>query len=376
MYGITRFTLSAVLLIFTLISNVSAREIEMTGYASLIGSYTDEEDTTYLNEFAQNYIDFTHHSHIGLQLNTKIIKDLEFSITLLSEGKNQYQTRAAWFYATYTIDRDISFRFGRLKLPFYLVSNFIDIGHAYPWVTPPEEVYTTNIIDASQGIEFIYETDYYNSVLTFNTYLGSDRSSKKLSPSFIDDGTVNIANKYSTGDSFDIEAHELFGFAVNLSSDYVTFQVTHNQTVIESKELNIKKTRVSLGSFGLIFDYKNFILYSELTHRDSEAPLQSILPDQNSKYITLGYKLSKYMPYITYATIGKGKTDSKYALVQQTSTIGLRYDVNPKMAIKVQASKIKPDYSDGNTGRYGLFDKALAADKEPTLVSMSVDILF
>ncbi len=376
MYWITRFILSAVFFIFVLTSNINAREIEITGYASLIGTYTDEKDVTYLNEFAQNYIDFTHHSHIGLQFNTEIIKNLELSLTLLSEGQEDYQTRATWFYATYAISKDTSFRFGRLKLPFYLVSNYIDIGNAYPWVTPPDEVYNTNIINSPEGVEYVYETDFYNSVLSFNTYIGSDRSSEYLAPSFIDDSTVNTNNKYATGDKIKYESHELFGAAINIASEHITFQITHNQTVIASHELNITKSRVSLGSFGLILDYDQFVLYSEFTHRDSEASLQSIFPDQNSKYITLGYKISKYMPYITYATIDKGKTKSKYSLVQQTSTIGLRYDVNPKMAIKIQASKIKPDYSDGNTGRYGLFDKALTADKEPTVVSMSVDILF
>ncbi len=374
MYWITRFIISAVF--FILVINANAREIEMTGYASLIGGYTDEKDITYLNEFAQNYVDFTHHSHIGLQFNTEIIKKLELSLTLLSEGKEDYQTRAAWFYATYAINRDVSFRFGRLKLPFYLVSNYIDIGHAYPWVTPPEEVYNTNIINSPEGIEFIYETDFYSSILTFNTYIGSDRSKQYLAPSFIDDTTVNISNKYVSGDKIKYESHELFGAALNISTDNITFQVTHNQAVITAHELNIDKSRVSLGSFGLILDYGQFILYSELTHRDSDASLQPIFPDQSSKYITIGYRISKYMPYITYATIGKGKTDSKYSLVQQSSTIGLRYDVNPKMAIKFQASKIEPDYSDGNTGRYGLFDKTLVADKDPTVVSMSVDILF
>ncbi len=379
MNWITRYGFILIILNSILSTNTIAREIDITGYASLIGTYTDNKDVTYLNEYAENYLDFTHHSHIGLQFNSQVVDKLELSLTLLSEGKESYQTRAKWFYATYAINQNSSFRFGRLKTPFYLVSNYIDIGHAYPWVVPPEEVYSTNVINSPEGVEYIFETQVFDAIVSFNTYLGSDRNEIYLSSTFINDtgaGGANNGSTYKAGEKARIESHELFGFELSIATDHVTFQVTHNQGVVDSKTLNINESRISIGSFGLILDIGNFILYSELTHRDTDASIQSLLPDQNSSYVTFGYQISKFLPYITLARIDKGKTKSKYALVQESTMFGLRYDVNQKMDIKIQAAKIKPGFSDGNTGRYGLFDNVVADDKEPLVVSMSVDILF
>jgi len=372
MISITRLGLTVIF--FALSFNVSAGKIDVSGYASLIGTNTDQKNVTYWNEFANQYTDFTHQSHIGLQFNTDIVKNLEFSLTLLGEGKTEYQTRTAWFYATYEVSDNTSFRFGRLKVPFFMVSNYIDIGHAYPWVSPPADVYTTNVIESADGLEYIYETSLFGSSFQFNTYVGSNSHQHHLSPTYINDGTVNT-KPYVTGDKIKFEAHELFGVVFSISTDSVTFKMSHNQAVFTSDELGIEKARISIGGFGFIVDWNNFLLYSEFSHRDTEASLQAIMPDQNSKYITLGYRIGNFLPYITQASITKGKSQSKYALVQDSSSIGIRYDINPKMDIKFQATKIKPGLS-GDGNRYGLFDGAIAENKEPNVYSMSVDILF
>lgn len=376
MYRIIHSGLIFIFSSLLLISSVNAGQIEVTGYASLIGTNTDEKDVTYWNEYAKNYVEYTHHSRIGLQFNTEIVDDLEFSLTVLGEGKRQYQARTAWFYATYAVSKNSSFQFGRLKLPFYMISSYIDIGHAYPWVSPPPEVYSTNMIESADGLEYIYETTLFNSTFILNTYIGSDQNKHYLPPAFIKDGTVNIAAKYKTGDKEKIETHELFGFELSFSTDNFTFKMGGNQALMESPELNISKSRMMLGSIGLIAELGNLILYSEFARRDTDEALQPVFPDQDSKYITLGYRISKFLPYVTYATIAKGKNKSKYAVIQESTSYGFRYDVNPKMDIKFQATKIKPGFKNGDIGRYGLFDQVIAENKQPNVYSMSVDILF
>jgi hypothetical protein len=358
-----------------LITNAIASKIDITGYTSLIGAKTDAENASYLNEYATDHIDFTHHSLIGLQLNADVIENLELSVTLLGKGKEEFKAEFSWFYATYTVTNNSSLRFGRLKVPIFMVSNYIDIGHAYPWVTPPPEVYSLNVIDSNDGLEYIFESDVLGSTFLFNTYIGSDKNDHYLSPSYIND-TVNSLPKYKTGDKVKFDAHDIFGIEISFATDYVTFRASHNQAIIDSDELKISSSRMSFGGFGIIVDVSNFILYAESVHRFSTDSLQTAFPDQNSEYVTLGYKISKFMPYITYASIGKGKKKTKYGLTQKSSTAGLRYDVNTKMSIKLQATKIKPGFETGDVGRYGLFDQEIKTGEEPNVYSMSVDILF
>ncbi len=356
-------------------STAIAGKTEISGYTSLIGTKTDAKDATYWNEYAADYADFTHQSLIGVQLNAEIVKNLEISLTILGEGKEKYKAEFSWFYATYTITDNSSFRFGRLKVPIYMVSNYIDIGHAYPWVTPPPEVYSTNVIESSDGLEYIYATDIFASTLQINTYVGTNQNDHHLAPSFINDG-INSGGTYKTGDKVGFQAHDLLGIEVSLATDNVTFKFSHNQAIMSSTELSITKSRIQLGGFGIIIDAANFIIYSEYVHRYSDDSLQSVFPDQDSGYVTLGYRIAKFLPYITYATIDKGKTDTKYAVVQESNSVGLRYDVNTKMAIKFQATKTKPGSNSGDVGRYGLYDQEIIAGEEPSVYSMSVDILF
>lgn len=359
-----------------LVTNTIAGEIDITGYTSLIGAKTDAENATYMNDYASDHIDFNHHSLLGLQLNTEVIDNLELSVSLIGRGKEDFKAEFSWFYATYTITDNSSLRFGRLKVPIYMVSNYIDIGHAYPWVTPPEEVYSINVIDSNDGLEYIFESDLFGSIFLFNTYVGSDKNDQYLAPSYINDGVNTGTVVYKTGDKIKFEAHDIFGAEISFATDYVTLRASHNQAIIDSDELGIASSRMSFGGFGIIVDVANFILYAEAVHRFSTDSMQAAFPDQNSNYVTLGYKISKVMPYITYATIDKGKKKTKYGLVQESTSLGFRYDVNAKMAIKFQATKTTPDFVTGDVGRYGLFDQEIKAGEEPSIYSMSVDILF
>jgi len=359
-----------------LVTNVVAGKIDITGYASLIGTKTDAENATYWNDHAGKHVDFTHHSLIGLQLNTEVVDDLELSVTLLGKGKEEYSAEFAWFYATYTVTDNSSIRFGRLKVPIFMVSNYIDIGHAYPWVTPPPEAYSINVIDSNDGLEYIFESDLFGSTFLFNTYVGSDKNKHNLSPSYINSNDNTKIPKYETGDKIQFDAHDIFGLEISFATDYVTFRASHNQAIIDSEELSISGARMSFGGFGIIIDVSNFVLYAEAVHRFSTDEMQAAFPDQNSEYVTLGYKISKFMPYVTYASIDKGKKKTKYGLIQESTSLGLRYDVNTKMAIKLQATQTKPGFETGDIGRYGLYDQEIKAGEEPNVYSMSFDILF
>jgi len=375
MYWTTRNRLAVVLSYLFLISNVSAGQIDINGYATLLGTQTDVKDGTYWNEYANNYADFTHQSRVGLQFNTQVMDDLEFSLTLLAEGKESFHIQAHWFYASYAINDSSSFQFGRLKLPFYLVSNYIDIGHAYPWVTPPPEVYSTNIIESVDGLEYVYEVDLSSSTsLLLNTYIGTDKNDYFLPASFID-SSANTGN-YKVGDKTKFESQDLFGLNLTIATDSITFKIGHNQALISLDDVKIYKEQMYIDSIGLIVDISNFILYSEYAVRDTSDLLQPNLPDQDSKYITLGYRVAKFLPFITYATIDKGKSKSKYAIAQKSTTLGFRFDINKKMDIKVQATNIKPGYENGDIGRYGLFDQKMVTGNNFNVFAMSVDILF
>lgn len=377
MLRLVRISIMLIFVNIIFFSNINAGEIEVSGYATLFAGYTNVSDDVYGDFLADNNVDFTDKSHAGLQFNTEIYKNLDFSLTILMEGVNEFAANADWFYATYTVSNTGSFRFGRLKVPFFMVSNYIDIGHAYPWVSPPLEVYNVKLVKSVDGLEYVYQTDIFNSIFSLDMYIGSGKNHQALSPSYLNDNTVNTKTPpYKIGDRIKFKSHNLIGFESSLAGDNVTFRIAHYETNIDAEDFNVTRAKMAFSSAGMIINAKNFILYSEYVNRQSEDSIQYLFSDQISSYITVGYEFHKFLPYFTLANINKGKNKNKYGLMQNSTSFGIRYDVNPKMAVKFQSTRVTPKSETGDVGRLGFFDTPISDGRKPMVYSMSIDILF
>jgi len=217
--------------------------------------------------------------------------------------------------------------------------------------------YSVKLAKSVDGLEYIYDTDLFGSSFQFDLYLGTGKHHQNLTASYINDPTVNTGATYKTGDKIKYELHNLIGFETSLTSEFITFRLGHYQTLFNSSEFKIKNARIDFYSAGLIVDWNKFLLYSEYITRESVKETQFVLPDQISKYITLGYKITDFLPYIIYAMINKGKNNNEYGLIQKSTSFGVRYNFNSRMDIKFQVSKITPGQSKGDIGRFGLFDQ-------------------
>ncbi len=364
--------------VFYFPSIVNATDLEVTGYSTLLGTYTDANaDNIYEHDYADKYVNFTHQSRAGIQFNSKINEDFEFSLTLLMEGSDNYKARADWFYATYAASEDLHFRFGRLKVPFFMVSNYIDIGHAYPWVTPPQEVYSTNLIGSADGIELVYDTitDGGTNWL-FELYMGSSKNEDVLSPAVIDDtDPSNPALGYNSGDKIFFDADNMVGFEALVSRGGFTFRTGYYQALIDAKDFKISAERSSIASVGVIVDWHHFVLYSEYIVRDSSDKVDVLFADQAASYITFGYRFGHVLPYITSAKIDGGNQESIHALRQTSIGGGMRYEINDSTDVKFEVINVKPTSKPGDIGDYGLFDNKVNGETA-NVYAVSLDILF
>ncbi|MFV2059088.1 MAG: hypothetical protein ACC653_00310 [Gammaproteobacteria bacterium] len=355
---------------------VNALDLEVTGYSTLLGTYTDADpNNIYEHNYADKYVDFTHQSRAGVQFNSKINEDFEFSLTLLMEGSDNYTARADWFYATYAASEDTHFRFGRLKVPFYMVSNYIDIGYAYPWVTPPPEVYSTNLIGSVDGIELVYDTTTDSGTnWLFELYFGSSKNDDILSPAVIDDATNPTAG-FKKGDKILFDSHNMIGFEALVSRGGFTFRTGYYQALVDATEFAISGEITSVASVGVIVDWHHFVLYSEIVTRDSSDKVDVLFADQTASYVTFGYRFGHILPYITSAKIDGGNQQSIHALRQSSIGGGIRYEVSDSTAVKMEILNVKATSKAGDIGDYGLFNDPMLG-QSANIYAMSLDILF
>ena len=61
---------------------------------------------------------------------------------------------------------------------------------------------------------------------------------------------------------------------------------------------------------GLSLDLSNIIVYAEWTTRTTDGTLSRPFGDQDAWYATLGYRIGKFMPHITFASIDGERTVS------------------------------------------------------------------
>lgn len=376
--------LSVLGLVLGLAPAVSLAEVELSGYLSWAVNYATSDntlDTSYYNALANtDHADFdTRSNHVGIQLYSGLTEKVSVTVALTAEGgQSGYNVTPEWAYGTYQFNDDWGLRMGRYKGPFYMVSDYRDVGYAYPWVRPPEEVYSTNPIKSLNGLDLVFQKTHQNVNYLVEIYGGSGTSetlvNANIAPGFCPPPTCPYA---PTDVPFEFETYNSLGFNASVGTDAVTFRAGYYNTKVNAGTL-ISAESGSFAGVGLIVDWYNIVLYSEYIQRDTENTpgMSAAFPDQNAWYATLGYRYRTVLPYVTFADIDEGNDAVPNALRQSSVALGLRWDIDDAAAIKFEAKQI--DASESNFGfgpaKYGLWDAP--QDDKGNIYTITFDTIF
>ena len=361
---------------------VHAADITISGYASFAGTNTNAKDTTdnyatYSNGLANKDAQFdTTDSHLGLQISAAVSDKVDMTAELYTEGGSaNYNLEAQFAYATYHFTDQSSVRMGKYKGAFYMVSDYKDVGYAYPWVRPPLEVYSTNPIKALSGIDFVYQSQLAGMYWLTELYVGSGTHSAKVLPSTVD-GTPYPNPKGST---LSFETPSAKGINISATGDIGTFRLGYFEALVNQADFMITEKKGTFLGIGFNIDWNDIVVYSELIQRDTDPALAGAFPDQNAAYLTLGYRMGNFLPYVTYAELAKGKDASPFAQLQSSVALGLRTEVSDAAALKFEIMKVTPEknplasgFNTTNAG-YGLFDNPV---KDGTVATVTFDVIF
>jgi len=374
---LTSLSLSAVLSIASI--NLDAAEVEVSGYFSAIGTYSDNEDNIdYYNNTATKNVRFDGpDSRIGIQFSAAINQRMSFTTVLEATGgeqqDRQFGFEATWAYAGYQITPDLELRMGKVKLPSFMISDYAEVGYAYPWIRPPEEVYSTNPMKALNGLDMLYSTNLGSWNFLFQLYGGSNNNTA-VTHAPAADYSSTPAQKDET---FTFVTRNMLGFNTSIGNDIFNFRVGYFETKVDVPSMGLEDLMGSFGGVGFNLDWQNIVIYSEFIRRETVEEMEMAFPDQDAHYTTLGYRIGNFLPHITYARIDKGKDDSIFALKQESIKTGLRYDFEENAALKFEVNYVKTDRDPGDftTGDYGygLFE---SPTEKATIYSLGVDVIF
>lgn len=125
-------------------TGISAQEAErfaLSGFARVIGGGVDTSDAYF--EGYDNSISFSEKSLIGVQADYRLSETLSASAQLLLHSDSNRDSGVEWAYLAYEPANNLQFLVGKLRTPYLKYSDVIDVGFAYPWLSAPQQVYSS-----------------------------------------------------------------------------------------------------------------------------------------------------------------------------------------------------------------------------------------
>ena len=301
----------------------------MTAGAAVLDGNTDVEEPYY--GLSNNYSTAAV-SKLGVQMTFRVSDKVDATAQLVSRGTNNYNVEAEWAYLSYKVTNDLQLNFGRQRDNYYLLSEYLDVGYALPWVLPPIELYNIPI-SATDGISAIYNFNLSNWNFTWQSF-GGQSSGRS------DQLQANFTQKNSWGTSLMAEnGNWTFRVGYNTSSLDATadaggkteelMNALHSaqyqlQPALEGMGFtlptapqwikDIKNLRTKYKSFGFSYDNGNLLVLGEIANLTVTDAIQ---PVGDAGYLTVGYRFGKWMPYVTFSKFQTDSSNDKQVRAEQ-----------------------------------------------------------
>jgi len=409
--------------VLSVLASTSVQAIQFDGFmtvgaAKIVDIEDADKGNIYIGGLGDRGISedlsFERDSRFGLQISSDVAENMSVVAQILGRGESgNFNAIVEWAYVDYKFNDIASVHVGKIKQPVYLVNDYVEVGYAYPWIRPPQEVYLlNNPLNTVNGIELLLQIPVGPGTLSLQPYIGSNR-----------DDIPNAQGAF-------FEAENIYGLDIKYSGRGYTVHASNFQCEVKTfGQFKIEDPRAgfvatgagdvavdlngkgdcNVTAAGFNLDIADVVVYSEWTKRTTNDTLERPFGDTEAFYVTLGYRFGKFLPHITFASIeGEASTISPGAVevteasgapgapllgdtfnfpvqIQTSITAGLRYEVNDSAALKIEYQVVDVEQDMAELGKanqqsnYGLFntDFARRAPQDKVgILSIALDVIF
>lgn len=278
-----------------------AADIKFRGFASIVGGSTlDSDETLYGYE---DTVNFRNDSLMALQMDAALDSQLSATMQIMSRGTDSYEPVVEWAYLTYKLNDEFQVSAGRIRIPFYRYSDFMDVRYTYNWLSAPQTVYGFDFA-GYDGLSGVYATQFGNWDSSLQLIFGQFEGETS---------------------GFDARLEDLKGFSWTLTRDWLTLRagyVSSKGTIaideIEQLAAGVEAVGTGFGQdlsglasairldgdegnyYGLAvgIDYNNILFDAEYI----EYALEDSLAAKTSAYfVAAGYRFGQWIPMVTYS---------------------------------------------------------------------------
>lgn len=369
----------------------------------------------------QGYTDdftFDQQTSAGLQAQKRLDDKTSITMQLYAEGDvDNYQTTVKWLYLTYAPTYHSTFRIGKIQAPVYYYSDYLNVGYAYHWISPPESVYP---FDAGMnGINYVYQNTWGDLEWSGELMLGSGDDYFPIIESRVHTRkSRGLAVNLSRGDLLSFRAMVLQTegtFEVDAINDEALADITAQATdtaleesglpdniidivrpdllastraQLDNGALDLSGVSITYGDLAMRVENERWLLMTELITVQTDAYLYN---DLVSKFITGGVHVGNALYHITFTRGGANPDDEVnvdrhnntpadpnniddvgnvlasqirstlagvFCRSQQSVSVGVRYDTSANTAVKFEVTRFK-ELASFNGDELGVGDNLL-----------------
>lgn len=385
-----------------------ASMFSLSGFGTLGVVHSSDHDADFTSTiFKPNGAGYSHDwspdvdSLIGAQVIANFTPRLSAMLQVISQQNydNSYTPHVEWANLKYELTPDASIRVGRTVLASFLFSDTRNLGYANPWVRPPVEVYSLVPIDSSDGIDASYRWHLGDLVQTFVGTYGATTSKQPTG------GNADARRQWNISDTLEYGAATLrIAYQrANLTIDGLdTFFSAFGHfgpqgMALEAKYDPYRKPLEFLG-IGALYNQRDWFVTGEW----GTQQLHSVLGESTAWYVSGGYRLAKFTPYVTYGalkansnTYDPGLTASALPPylagpamglnaglnailgsipVQRTTSAGVRWDFIKNVDLKLQYDRTR--LGEGSPGLLTNLQPGFQPGDTVNLVSIAIDFVW
>jgi hypothetical protein len=329
---------------------LASADFKLSGFGTAGAIITDSKNANY-DYRVNSQANYNYLTKFGLNFRSNLSENWFVSAQILAKDqvldtyKNSY-IYLDYVFAGYRPVKLITIKAGRQKLPLWLISDYYDIGVAYPWTRPPVEVYSLSLIKNIQGVSVSFDRSFASFAMHLEGLFGESQI----------EGPAPLNFGYLEGVKRDL-------LSVNAKADFEWGMIRMSFTRSNHATADVLVSNPLTGGYvrGLtIYDagYRffnigtkakflgNASVYSEYAHVDILYN-GSTLMRNNAVYITTGYTMWDFLtPHFTYALLVADTVGTVAGFVmpfrskQQTLTLGLNFKTTDYSVLKIDVSHI------------------------------------
>lgn len=306
-------------------------------------------------------------SRAGVQVSAQINPSLS-AVTQFVSARDEmgtFRPRTEWAYLSYNVSPNVTVRAGRVGLPAFLTSDYLRVGYSQPWIRPPIEVYSLMPVTHVDGMDALFRFNLGEGSITVQPAIGKSE--------------FMLARSSPKGAAAKEPVNSVK--ALGITSEYGAYTFRYAKAIAESTIpiFGGIETTDNFNNVGMIYDKDNWLVQSEYVWRKSNNARILGYLDSRMGYMTLGYRIGKVMPHVTFARFVDLST--RHGITDQNSqSIGVRWDFYKNMALKVQADRFtRPDRG---TGLFNITATNAATtgfrngDQTVKVISAGIDFVF